>query len=122
MPDILYKGERFYCKPGENLRKVLVKHNLSPYNGLSKFINCHGIGSCGTCAVMIKGVVNRKTWMEKWRLRFPPHKAKNGLRLACQVRVWSDLEITKGQGFWGQRARQEDPKINQSQNQSRTID
>jgi ferredoxin len=122
MPDIEYKREKIYCKPGENLRKVLLKHNLSPYNGLSELINCRGLGSCGTCAVKIKGIVNRKTWMEKWRLRFPPHKEKNGHRLACQVRVWSDLEIIKEEGFWGHRVRQEHHKINQSQNQSRTID
>jgi ferredoxin len=117
MPVVHFKGEKIECEPGENLRKVLLSHNSSPYNGLSKYINCHGLGSCGTCAVQVKGVINRKTFMERWRLRFPPHREKNGLRLACQVRVWSDLVVSKGEGFWGHRIPFQDQKINQSQNQ-----
>jgi len=117
MPVVYYKGQKMQCEPGANLRKVLLAHDSTPYNGWSKFLNCHGLGSCGTCAVKIKGVLNRKSFMEKWRLRFPPHKEKSGLRLACQVRVWSDLEVIKGDGFWGHRIPMKNQEINQSQNQ-----
>ncbi len=103
MPLIYFKDRKIECNPGENLREVLIKHKCSPYNGPAGVFNCHGLGSCGTCAVNIKGIVTEKSWMEKWRLNFPPHKETDGLRLACQVRVWSDLEISKGEGFWGQQ-------------------
>jgi len=102
MPEVQFKGRKIVCKPGANLRRVLLKHKVSPYNGLSRYINCHGLGSCGTCAVMVTGIINNKTIMEKWRLNFPPHKEEQGLRLACQVRVWGDVIIEKGMGFWGQ--------------------
>ncbi len=102
MPKIVFKGEKIICNPGDNLRKILLKHKISPYNGFSRFLNCHGLGSCGTCAVMVKGIINNKTFMEKWRLNFPPHKEEQGLRLACQVSVWGDVIIKKGDGFWGQ--------------------
>lgn len=118
MPIIHYKGKKIHCKPGENLRKVLLASDCAPYNGMSRFVNCFGLGSCGTCAVWIKGIVNQKTFMERWRLRFPPHKGKDGIRLACQVRVWGDLEIIKGEGFWGQKINVEDPKINESHRQT----
>lgn len=44
---------------------------------------------------------------ERARLAFPPHtaaaSAAGGLRLACQVRVVGDVEVAKGEGFWGHR-------------------
>ena len=71
------------------------------YNGISKAIHCRGLGSCGTCAVKIKGEVSPPTLMEKWRLSVPPHRPDSGLRLACQCRVLGDLKITKHPGLWG---------------------
>jgi ferredoxin len=65
-------------------------------------MNCTGIGSCGTCAVEIHGEVGPLTAMERWRLAFPPHHPSRGLRLACQVKVTSDLVVIKHSGFWGQ--------------------
>lgn len=75
---------------------------VSPHNGASRNINCHGLGTCGTCAVEISGPVSPKTRRESWRLNFPPHREENGLRLACQCQVHGDLVITKHPGFWGQ--------------------
>jgi len=102
MPTIKFKGQIIKCQKGDNLRKVLRRVNLSPHNGEAAWFNCKGLGSCGTCAVEIKGDVNPLTKMEKWRLNFPPHTMKNGLRLACQCVVLSDLELKKYDGFWGQ--------------------
>jgi ferredoxin len=53
--------------------------------------------------VKISGRVEPFTLMENWRLSFPPHKKQSGLRLACQVKVFSDIVVTKGKGFWGER-------------------
>lgn len=102
MPTVTFKGQKIECEAGSNLRKTLLNNKLSPHNGKAKWLNCKGMGTCGTCAVKIKGVVNPKTWQEKWRLNFPPHHERSGLRLACQVKVWEDMEVEKGSGFWGQ--------------------
>ncbi|MFM7713826.1 MAG: (2Fe-2S)-binding protein, partial [Microcystis sp.] len=32
----------------------------------------------------------------------PPHNHNNNRRLACQVKVFGDIEVTKYDGFWGQ--------------------
>ena len=53
MPVIDYHGTKIVCEKGANLRHVLIEHDLHPHNGNSKFFNCCGIGSCGTCAVKI---------------------------------------------------------------------
>ena len=38
------------------------------------------------------------------RLRLPPHDLASGLRLACQVNVLGDVEVTKFEGLFGQDA------------------
>lgn len=102
MPRITVYGQTITCDRGENLRRLLLKHDISLYNGGSKLINCRGIGSCGTCAVAIVGEVSAINWQEKARLSLPPHNPDNNRRLACQVKVFGDIEVTKYDGFWGQ--------------------
>ena len=103
MPEINFNGERFECQAGDNLRQVLLKKGLSPYNGAARWLNCKGLGTCGTCALEVSGEVIPKTKIEKWRLNFPPHHEENGLRLACQSQVLGDLEVKKHAGFWGEK-------------------
>ncbi|MEM7785061.1 MAG: 2Fe-2S iron-sulfur cluster-binding protein [Planctomycetota bacterium] len=104
MPKIRFNGKQLECSPGENLRRVLMKEQAEVYNGISKWIHCRGIGTCGTCAVRVQGDVTPMTAIEKWRLSFPPHQAETGLRLACQCQVQGDLEIEKLDGMWGHRS------------------
>jgi ferredoxin len=103
VPIINYNGIHVECKKNENLRKVLIKNQLTPYNGFSEFVNCRGLGTCGTSAVHIIGEVSSKTKIEIVRLNFPPHKENQNLRLACQCKVLGDLTIKKYLGFWGQK-------------------
>ena len=95
-------GQRYEVNRGENLRQILLHHKHSPHNSNS-YISCQGIGSCGTCAVEVfDGDAGEVTFMERWRLCFPPHKiGPNPMRLACQVTVTQDIHIRKHTGFWG---------------------
>lgn len=102
MPRIIFGDQEITCNEGDNLRQVLLENNLPLYNGNAKIINCHGIGSCGTCAVEIEGEVLGKNWKEKARLSLPPHSSDSPKRLACQVSVTGDMTIKKCSGFWGQ--------------------
>ena len=102
MPIIKYRGQEIKCRVGDNLRKVLLDANLSPHNQTASWLNCNGFGTCGTCAVEVKGQTSPLTKVEQWRLNFPPHHLKNNLRLACQCKVKGDLELKKYNGFWGQ--------------------
>ncbi|MBX2945253.1 MAG: 2Fe-2S iron-sulfur cluster binding domain-containing protein [Cyclobacteriaceae bacterium] len=104
MPIIRYQGEILECKPGATLRDTILKYGLTVHNRNARYINCRGIGTCGTCAVKITGNINPLTRKEKWRLNFPPHKLTNGLRLACQVKVMDDIEVQKFDGFWGEES------------------
>ncbi len=107
MPLIQFAGETICCARGDNLRSVLLRHKPSIrgslYNGAAGLTHCRGLGTCGTCAVDVKGDLTPMTKIEKWRLAFPPHQLDSGLRLACQVCVMGDLVVTKHSGLWGQR-------------------
>lgn len=103
MPIITVQGKTLTCEIGANLRKVLLKHEINLHNGQSKIINCRGIGSCGTCAIAVKGAVSPPNLRDKVRRSLPPHSRKDNRRLACQTKVLGDIEVVKYQGFWGQK-------------------
>lgn len=102
MPTISVQGKTITCESGANLRKVLLKHGVDLYNGNAKFINCMGIGTCGTCAVEIEGEVSEPNWKDKARRSLPPHSPTSNRRLACQTQVLGNIKVTKYDGFWGQ--------------------
>jgi ferredoxin len=106
MPFVKAQGKTVACSVGENLRQVLLQHGVDLYNGAATVINCHSLGTCGTCAVVVEGHISPLTWKEKTRLSLPPHAGANLLqnnrRLACQVKVLGDITVTKYDQFWGQ--------------------
>ena len=102
MPTIKFQGKTITCTEGANLRKVLLENKLDLYNGNAKYINCRGIGSCGTCAVEIKGNVSPANWKDRGRRSLPPHSPSKNRRLAYQTKVLGDIEVIKYDGFWGQ--------------------
>lgn len=102
MPIVKAQGKTIECESGANLRQLLLKHGVEVYNGPAKTINCHGLGTCGTCAVRVEGAVSEMEWREKTRLSLPPHSPDRNLRLSCQTQVLGDVTVTKYDGFWGQ--------------------
>lgn len=105
MPTVTYRGSRVECEEGAVLRDVLTEAGLTPHNGAADRLNCRGNATCGTCAVAVAGdadAVSEPTRRERLRLSVPPHDPDGGLRLACQTRVYGDITVEKGDGFWGQ--------------------
>ena len=102
MITVEFEGRKIECEVGDNLRKVLLKNRLSPYNGIAATVNCHGLGTCGTCAVKIEGPVSAQSARESIRLSFPPHSSGSGLRLSCQTKVLGDIKVVKFAGLCGQ--------------------
>lgn len=106
MPTIRFQGRETVCAVGTRLRDALLDAGLTPHHPAMTVVNCHGLGTCGTCAVEVRGqggAVTEPTALEGWRLSFPPHRTDRGLRLACQCRVIGDVEVVKHGGLWGQR-------------------
>jgi ferredoxin len=108
---------------GANLRKEAIKAGINVHQGvngfgaaINKLVNCHGLGQCGTCRVLItKGAENASSMgiLEKVRFKCPvptpitpggldplPCMAFIGhedtMRLACQTKVLGDMEVETG--------------------------
>jgi ferredoxin len=107
MPTVSFGNREIDCEEGAVLRDVLLDAGVSPHNGSADTLNCRGHGTCGTCAVEIRGETSDDSpvsgvgTIERGRLSIPPHTPDSGLRLACQTRVYGDIEVTKHPGFWG---------------------
>ena len=103
MPKVMIYGQEHICEQGANLREFLLNQGVPLYNGKASLLNCHGHSTCGTCAVGIRGEVSQPTASEKLRLAVAPvHGVEGDRRLACQVKVLSDIEVTKYDGFFGE--------------------
>ena len=83
---------------GSNLRKEAQRAGVGLYPGINKVLNCHGLGSCGSCRVLItKGMDNTSPmgFLEKARLgmsmAYVGHE--DTMRLACQTEVNGDIEV-----------------------------
>jgi ferredoxin len=100
---------------GANLRKEAMNAGINVHQGvngygaaINKFVNCHGLGQCGTCRVrIVKGMENSNPMgmMEKFRFYNPlpdpfPSMAYIGnedtMRLSCKVSVLGDMEVETG--------------------------
>ncbi|PZO21298.1 MAG: (2Fe-2S)-binding protein [Leptolyngbya foveolarum] len=109
MPTVTAQGKTFHCKTGANLRQVLMENGIDLYSPKANYVNCMGIGTCGTCAAEIEaaedannaGAISQVNWRDTVRRSLPPHNPSKPLRLACQTQVLRDIKITKYKGFWG---------------------
>jgi ferredoxin len=103
MPKVTAQGKTFECPVGSNLRQVLLDNQIDLYNGAFKVLNCHGLGTCGTCTVQVEGEVSPVESPEKIRRSLPPHSLAKDRRLSCQTKVLGDLKVTKYSGGWGEK-------------------
>ena len=79
--------------------------------GLNKYVNCFGMGLCGTCRVLITaGAENTNPMTRKEKLKFKVpipdpvpsmHYIGNeeNMRLACMTQVNGDIEVETCPGF-----------------------
>jgi ferredoxin len=114
MPKITFVNEKqeIEVPAGANLREEARKAGIQVYSGLSRWLNCFGHGTCGTCRVLVKkGMENLspKGKMERFTLAcsFSAIGHEDEMRLSCQVAVNGDCTIeTKpalnwcGENFW----------------------
>jgi ferredoxin len=118
MPKITFVNEKreIEVPAGSNLREEAAKVAISVYSGMSKYLNCLGNGTCGTCRVLVKkGMENLgpKTFLEKLNLNTHPVTMlaclghENEMRLACQCTVNGDCTVEttpefnwSGENFW----------------------
>ena len=122
MPTIKFIKEKKTVEvpAGANLRKEAMRAGVEVYKGIHKVVHCPGFGLCTTCKMRIKnGVenVSKQGLWEKFNMtNFVLHPFtfvqrlgnERDLRLACQTKVYGDVEVETqpefnwhGERFWG---------------------
>src|ERR1700694_2025574 len=100
MPKVVFVKEKkeIEVPAGANLREEARKAGIEVYAGLSRYANCLGHGTCGTCRVLVKkGMENLsdKSMMEKITLfrMFSSIGHEDEMRPACQCPARGDCPI-----------------------------
>jgi ferredoxin len=124
MPKVVFVKEKqeIEVPEGANLREAARSAGVQVYRGLDRYLNCRGLGLCGTCRVLVKkGMENlapkgmtHAQWEEarrkakesdsdaglkNWLERFTLGKSlavighEDEMRLSCQVSVHGDCTI-----------------------------
>ena len=101
MPTITFANEKkeIQVPEGANLRREALAAGVRLYPGIHAVANCHGMGSCGSCRVLItKGMENTspRGILESARMAVSLAYIGNEatMRLACQTRVKGDITVT----------------------------
>ena len=97
---------------GANLREEAIKAGVTVYKGIHQYLNCRGLGLCGTCRVLVKQgteSLSPKTLRERFKLGLSLASIghEDEIRLSCQVQVNGDCTIEthpafnwSGENFW----------------------
>ena len=113
MPIIKFVNEKKEVEvpEGANLRQEAKKAGINLNRGINgygeavnRYVNCMGMGTCGTCRVLItKGMdkTNPLTLREKIKFKLPIDPLtclayignEDKMRLACTTRVYGDVEV-----------------------------
>ena len=118
MPKVTIVNEKkeIEVPQGANLRREAIKAGVELYPGMHRYLNCRGLGACGTCRILVKSGMenlNPKGLIEKLNLNLHPLTSfayighEDEMRLACQVKVNGDCSIVtkpefnlSGENFW----------------------
>lgn len=52
---IQFEDQHIHCRKGENLREVLMRHDLIDYDRFGNWGLCKGSSDCGTCSLRVSG-------------------------------------------------------------------
>ena len=101
MPTITFASEKkeIQVPEGANLRKEAIAAGVKLHKGIYKIVNCHGMGACGCCQVLITDGMentNKKGIIEKAILGMSLAYIGNEetMRLACQTSINGDVTVT----------------------------
>ena len=92
------EGVDIKCRPGENLRDLLIKEKFQLYGLKGILGNCGGVGQCSTCFISFEGgdknALSPLTEVEEAKLQNRPAN----WRLACHNQIKSSsIILTKPQ-------------------------
>lgn len=101
MPKIKFIREKqeIEVPEGANLKEEAQKAGIELYEGMNKYLNCYGHGTCGTCRVLIKNDTAKNTappsLLEKGRIQLSWFAlgVEKEVRLSCKTKVTGDIDV-----------------------------
>jgi ferredoxin len=101
-PVRVHDGEQWHefdASAGANLRRLLLRHDLSPYTRWTKHVHCGGRGLCATCGVRIVEAPAPTHWHDQLAARY------GDPRLSCRVTIDRPLTVCllPDKRVWGVR-------------------
>lgn len=74
---------------GANMRQAAAYQDVEIYKGMSRMLNCRGMGFCGTCLIEIEPMenVDPHTFIERL------HKVAPNQKLGCRTKVYGDITV-----------------------------
>lgn len=87
------QGRTIYVRPGANLREAAVAQGVQVYYDINKYVNCFGLGHCGTCQFKADPRAPEAFSALTWQERFTLGDTAGKVRLACQTQVLGDCVI-----------------------------
>ncbi len=74
---------------GANLRQAAAYKDIEIYKGMHKYLNCRGMGACGTCLIEVEPFenVDPHTFIERL------HKVGPNQKLGCRAKVYGDITV-----------------------------
>ncbi len=74
---------------GANMRQAAAYKDVEIYKGMSRMLNCRGMGICGTCLIEVEPMenVDPQTFIERL------HKLEPNQKLGCRAKVYGDITI-----------------------------
>lgn len=94
MPKVVFVNEHRIVEvpQGKNLKSLALELGINPHREFFRGVNCGYLGMCGTCQVWVKEGAASATNPPNLREKIA---GMRGLRrLACQVKVMGDVEVT----------------------------
>jgi ferredoxin len=94
MPKVAFVNEhRIVEVPrGKNLKALAIELGVNPHREFFRGLNCGYLGLCGACQVWVRPAAKDALAPPNFRERMAGMRGER--RLACQVRILGDVEVT----------------------------
>src|SRR5215471_10373208 len=98
MPKVTFVNEHRIVQiaSGKNLKSLAIELGINPHREFFRGVNCGYLGLCGACQVWVRNAGSdaaaAATNAPNWRERMAGMRGER--RLACQVRILGDIDVT----------------------------
>lgn len=87
------QGKTIYVPPDTDLRTAALAQGVAVYYGINQYVNCFGLGQCGTCRFTPDQKAPTAFSPPTWEERFTLGDDAGKVRLACQTHIYGNCTV-----------------------------